>query len=863
MYRGKYSNLIKEIIKESFIKDYSGTPIVYYTTSDTEAEQMISTLLVKNPVRGLYDLKNNMYIFGNAFNLIHADLIEKLKLYGKGFTHLPILEKEIYQYLDKYCAMFKIIDENDYKSFSSLDGYKYAYIGKLKNNQYIIFRNNELAPSYYNAPDELKKMQKVPLFKNIQFKKYDIRSIGLNSKDQLPQNLVNESKNLKNLNDNFWKWFDNSKVVDKDDNPLVVIHRTKSDFNTFDITKSHPMNLQGKGFYFSSKDDLFMKNSFGNKIMKCYLSIKNPFYGYGVKYNKSILQKYISEEDLQKIFEGNNSETFEGFELFFGLQMSRAERNVKGYDTIDTTAILKNLGFDGIYLSENNVWVAFEPNQIKSIDNNGEWNSNSNNIYETYDYIDDTEVLLNPTKKEFNDFVNKNKWYRILLSKTGFAIWSADTPLLHMYVEDEYDVKNATHLFAYNGNVYFQDYNLIPEDFDNDMKEWFIKQAKELDNNKILRTYFPRMNMEQSVIKMFNGENVIVEAKHRKKLNLPDNSENQVINKVINAIRNNRWDTGEIINNYILFTELAYSHYLDAIIDEMENNKIHLKNTYEKIYNQAINYIYKNMNNQNSLAFKITDDIYRNSAEHILQNIKNELIDNNIYREIDTKLSINELLQHLKEYGTGNCWAKQYDKAESYNSDYNGTSYIFVGQATDKNISWYDSILLRMVNEDENEIRLRNNAPIRITKIINKDTKKRYNVNQVFSTGDKYNYPISFNESKQNINENKLSEVQEDIKYILSSDTVLFSCDPSTYDFMLKCLKQGQKPEYFYFNFYKNRPTFMNLCRSLLYRFTGNKIKGTDELIKKKISSYDGYSISKEAIKVILNGYYGKIKVGI
>lgn len=154
------------------------------------------------------------------------------------------------------------------------------------------------------------------------------------------------------------------------------------------------------------------------------------------------------------------------------------------------------------------------------------------------------------------------------------------------------------------------------------MKEWFIKQAKELDNNKILRTYFPRMNMEQSVIKMFNGENVIVEAKHRKKLNLPDNSENQVINKVINAIRNNRWDTGEIINNYILFTELAYSHYLDAIIDEMENNKIHLKNTYEKIYNQAINYIYKNMNNQNSLAFKITDDIYRNSAEHILQNIK-------------------------------------------------------------------------------------------------------------------------------------------------------------------------------------------------------------------------------------------------
>ena len=83
MYRGKYSNLIKEIIKESFIKDYSGTPIVYYTTSDTEAKQMISTLLTKNPVRGIYDLKHKIYIFGDAYNVIHADLIEKMKLYGK------------------------------------------------------------------------------------------------------------------------------------------------------------------------------------------------------------------------------------------------------------------------------------------------------------------------------------------------------------------------------------------------------------------------------------------------------------------------------------------------------------------------------------------------------------------------------------------------------------------------------------------------------------------------------------------------------------------------------------------------------------------------------------------------------------
>jgi hypothetical protein len=435
-------------IYESFVKDYSENPILYYTSSESEAKQMISTLLTKNPVRGIYDLKHKIYIFGDAYNVIHADLIEKMKLYGKEHLSYPIVDKEIYEYLDKNCAMFKVIDETDYKSFSRSDGYKYAFIGKLDDNQYVIFRNNELAPSYYNAPDELKKMQQVPLFKNIQFKKYDIRGVGLNTKDQLPQRMVD----------------------------------------------------------------------------------------------------------------------------------------------------------------------------------------NSSNIMEDYDYIDDIEVLLNPTKKEFNDLVKRNKWYRILLSNTGIAIWSADTPLLHHQVEEEYDVRNTKHLFAYNGNVYFQDYNFKKNDgYTDDDKKWFIEQAKKLDNNSILKTYFPKIHMEQDTIDMFNNKIVI---------------------------------------------------------------------------------------------------------EYFL----------------------------LK-----------------------------------KNV----------------------------------------------------------------LTENKLTEIQEDIKYIMSSDAILFSCDPASYEFMLKCFKQGQKTEYFYFNFYKNKPKFINLCRHLLSRFNDTKVTGTDESIKQKISNYDGQSISKEGVQAILNGYYGNNIKGI
>lgn len=357
--------------------------------------------------------------------------------------------------------------------------------------------------------------------------------------------------------------------------------------------------------------------------------------------------------------------------------------------------------------------------------------------------------------------------------------------------------------------------------------------------------------------------NNIMETKTKAKLNLPDNSENQVINKVVDAVKKTGWDNGEIINDYSLNDKLDNEFYYNSIIDEMKSNNIQLANTYEGIRNQIIEYIFDNMDNKNSIAFKIIDDIYRDSAEYTLRNIKNELIDNNIYREINTKMSIDELIQHLKKYGTGNCWAKKYNKAESYNSGYVGTPYIFIGKATDKNISWYDSILLRMINEDENEIRLKNNVPVQITKIINKNTKKRYNVNQVFSTGDKYSYAVLFKESKQTISENKLDEIKQDFLYLKSCDKILLTVFPETYDISLTAIKQGQKPETFDYSFYKDRPKFMNLLRHLLARFNKGPVKGTDEIIKRRADSINQKEISMEAVKAIFNSYYGKIKVSV
>jgi hypothetical protein len=45
---------------------------------------------------------------------------------------------------------------------------------------------------------------------------------------------------------------------------------------------------------------------------------------------------------------------------------------------------LKAKGYDGIIIKSNlyDQYVAFEPNQIKSVDNNGEYNSETNNIFQ-------------------------------------------------------------------------------------------------------------------------------------------------------------------------------------------------------------------------------------------------------------------------------------------------------------------------------------------------------------------------------------------------------------------------------------------------------------------------------------------------
>lgn len=158
---------------------------------------------------------------------------------------------------------------------------------------------------------------------------------------------VGESGTKFSLKDSeaFKKWFGDSKVVDKNGDPLVVYHATDSEFNVFDRSKlgdstSGNTNWQPAvrsaqiGFWFSDHDLAATVFTDPDKTKAVYLSIQKP---------------YRTKLDS----------------LWNALEHTRPETYVKR---------LQERGYDGLRVQDSEFggvsYVAFEPTQIKSATNN-------------------------------------------------------------------------------------------------------------------------------------------------------------------------------------------------------------------------------------------------------------------------------------------------------------------------------------------------------------------------------------------------------------------------------------------------------------------------------------------------------------
>lgn len=222
-----------------------------------------------------------------------------------------------------------------------------------------------------------------------------------------------------------------SKVVDENNEPLIVYHGTENEFDVFskELRGATDPGDWGLGFYFSPRKDV--SEMYGSNIKPVYLSIKNPVPkeklqmtedSFGREKVKSITLREKIQEDIAVVefsikgyeeqLYGNDPDNEhyreEGSILnkmvkqyledyknkLRNLQTQLQEKSKKELDfdinkkwNDDVEEINK---YDGIIpninskelVEENYEIIAKDPNQIKSIDNRGTYSVEDNNIYQ-------------------------------------------------------------------------------------------------------------------------------------------------------------------------------------------------------------------------------------------------------------------------------------------------------------------------------------------------------------------------------------------------------------------------------------------------------------------------------------------------
>ncbi len=181
----------------------------------------------------------------------------------------------------------------------------------------------------------------------------------------------------------FWRWFGasaarepmlSSKERWSDKKPLVLYHGTKHTFTSFRPTGTGTVS-HAFGSYTTERHGMFFAESaefaatfseqggdaHGGRVIPVYLRVENPLD----------LTTGISEEDEEALRR-------EGVSIRWLNNLHEYWEAFDGDNGARFVAALKNIGFDGVMLTEENtssgerenVWVVFSPTQIKSATGN-------------------------------------------------------------------------------------------------------------------------------------------------------------------------------------------------------------------------------------------------------------------------------------------------------------------------------------------------------------------------------------------------------------------------------------------------------------------------------------------------------------
>jgi|LSQX01.1.fsa_nt_gb hypothetical protein len=311
-------------------------------------------------------------------------------------------------------------------------------------------------------------------------------------------------------------YFEDSVVRDENGNLKVVYHGTKADFNTFlheHISDSTGSMDFGYGFYFTDSEEV--ASGYGT-TKSVYLDIKKPL---------SYDTKTITKPDLSKLLKTLDADGEMGIlsnfddvsYIGYAKLLSKAtnmlyDNNTNDVDIISEMInihggyraskefynILKNtLGYDGIitkyHTKKDDVYVVFNSNQIKSIDNKTPTDSDDirfslqdYTIRSQFDYFQDT--LLKDKNGSIvpmlllSDIVKSNPTYyakSLGVVKSGYFLFSTD-------VDVKKYKKNTKLVFANITKALNADVKITSAMYENIIKN-AVKEVKTLDQDIIDR----------------------------------------------------------------------------------------------------------------------------------------------------------------------------------------------------------------------------------------------------------------------------------------------------------------------------------------------------------------------------------------
>lgn len=179
---------------------------------------------------------------------------------------------------------------------------------------------------------------------------------GATTKDE-KLNAIKEWKEKGTDSKYFKKWFGDSKVVDESGEPLVVYHGTEYDFDEFEASNASTDYDFPSGMYFSSSINIAKTYTSPTPdiVMPLYLKIENPLEldANGRNYNDFY-------DELYSAVRGIDKDIYDGI-IIHNIRDDWSQRDDGG--EVATT------------------YVTFNPEQIKSVDNQGTFDKSNPNIY--------------------------------------------------------------------------------------------------------------------------------------------------------------------------------------------------------------------------------------------------------------------------------------------------------------------------------------------------------------------------------------------------------------------------------------------------------------------------------------------------